>query len=83
MGPKQPDDIENLKQVARIVQHSSPSDFIAPQSNMPGIKEPVNDVVPNEKQGDKTRGGHIIDSYYDKNSRDPNLDKSDICNSEG
>jgi len=78
IAPKQPGDIENSDKVGRIVQYSSPSDFIAHQSNMPGADEIRNDVVPKSEQGVTTGGGHTTDIYQDNKSTDANKDKSGI-----
>ena len=78
IAPKQPGDIKNSKQIGRIVQYSSPNDFIAPQSKMQVADQVRDDVVPKSKQSRISGGGYIIDSYHDKNSTDPNSDKTGI-----
>ncbi len=78
IAPKQPGDIKNSDQISRIVQYSSPDDFIAPQSSMPGADEIRNDVVPSSKQGATSGGGHTTDSYHDNNSTKASSDKSGI-----
>jgi len=61
LAPKQPEDIPITK-AQRRVQYGSPDDFIAPQNDMPGVKENLQDV-PKNLRGIITGGGHILNSY--------------------
>jgi RHS repeat-associated protein len=57
IAPKQPGDIKTPEGVGRIVQYGSDKDWIAPQSNMPGVDESVK--MPNNGNNGHI-GGHLL-----------------------
>ena len=80
IAPKDPGDIDTPYEIERVVQYSSPNDFIARQENMSGATEFIDDAVPSSEQGVVTGGGHTVGSYHDGRSNSSSLDQTGIFN---